>query len=140
MKLKIDKPILLLILILVFAAGCKKDDEEKACNITGTITDHGNSNAYDGLSFIFYIDADTITDNSNYIGSFSGTFSGNSISYTADITSIPKGTYYIYLLMDFSGNYSMVGMYGVDAWPIDAPDSPNAVVDCDADFSFEIYG
>lgn len=115
----------------------KKDDE---CLMTGTVSEYTYDDpVYTGGTYNIYIDIDTDPDNSNHVKKFAGTFPVAELEYSFDISDVPPGTYYIYMMMDLGQGFFNVGYFGADPMPWDVPGFPNAQVKCGAVFDWEIY-
>ena len=129
----------LLAVFVMSLTQCCKDDEE--CLITGTVSEYsqGYDLIYTGGTYIIYIDIDSDPDNINHVKSFAGIFPVAELQYSFDISDVPPGTYYIYMMMDLGQGFFNVGYYGADPMPWDIPVAPNAEVKCGAVFDWEIY-
>ncbi|MBN1184881.1 MAG: hypothetical protein JXB49_21530 [Bacteroidales bacterium] len=130
-------PFLIAVSILCLTR-CVKEDSE--CLMTGTVSEHTDYDLfYTGGIYIIYIDIDSDPDNINHVKTFAGVFPVAELKYSFDISDVPSGTYYIYMMMDLGQGFFNVGYYGADPMPWDIPATPNAQVECGAVFDWEIY-
>ena len=126
-------------IFFITLAGCCKTESDGECRISGTVTDLGSSEVYDGGTFIMFIDVDSEPYNDNHLKAFVGTFTGNQIQYSYDISDVPEGTYYLHMTMDLGAGDFHVGYYGASPNPWDVPEAPNAEIRCGAVLDFDIY-
>jgi hypothetical protein len=107
--------------------------------MSGTVTDLGSSQVYDGGIYIMFIDVDPDPYNDNHLKAFVGTFTESQIQYSVDISDVPEGTYYLHMTMDLGAGDFHVGYYGASPNPWDVPAEPNAEIKCGAVLDFNIY-
>ncbi len=135
-------PLLLLGAVAV-GAGCSTEPE--ACPLSGTLTPWpGLEERYTGLRYRLYIDVDLSPDvasqplNSNHVAMLDGTLPNGALQYSVDISNVPSGTYYMYLIVYAGWHWMKIGYYGLEPphWWQDVPDAPNAAVSCGAAIDF----
>jgi hypothetical protein len=131
--------LLILVIFLLMPGGCCECESEGPCEISGTVTDLGSSQVYDGGIYIMFIDVDPDPYNDNHLKAFVGTFTGSQIQYSVDISDVPEGTYYLHMTMDLGAGDFHVGYYGASPDPWDVPGEPNAEIKCGAVLDFNIY-
>lgn len=138
MKTKVLLFVFLITICFFSLTRCCKEDNE--CLITGTVSEHTDYDLYyTGGTYIIYIDIDPVPDNINHVKTFAGIFPVAELQYSLDISDVPPGTYYIYMMLDLGQGFFNVGYYGADPMPWDIPAAPNAEVKCGAVFDWEIY-
>ena len=87
MKIKFLLSFLLIAISMLFLTDCKKDDDDD-CYLTGTVSDYGGSDIYEGNLYIIFIDVDGDPENDNHVKMLLGTWHGTAIPYSIDISDV----------------------------------------------------
>lgn len=133
--------IILLLVISFVLTGCSKEDPP--CLISGTVTPCPSCEGdFAGYPYVILIDHDLEMDNFNHVKSFKSVYPEGVLEYSIDISDVPPGNYYVYMIMSHPQDpqdFYLLGCYGLDPdanW--DLPDNRNVEVKCGAVADWEI--
>lgn len=94
---------------------------------------------YQGGTYLLYVDRDPEPGNANHLLATGGAFPNRTLEYSVDVSSVPAGTYYLYMTLDLGQGPFNVGYFGASPMPWDVPGAANAAVSCGARLNFNVW-